>query len=84
MPLSLSQQNQFLEIGPGWIQAILSSQDELSFIIEKQRGLSNNRSYWIAGSTRYGGEIDYFHYLQYTIGPGKNFHIFFSNKLHFF
>ena len=60
----------FSEIGTGWIPAILLSDAEYDFIVEIQGRLSNNQSYWIGGSTRTTGVIDYLHYLPYHIGPG--------------
>ena len=32
----------------------------------------NNQSYWLSGSTRTTGNIDYLHYRPYEIGAGKN------------
>ena len=61
----------FSEIGTGWIPAILLSDAEYDFIAEMQGRLSNNQSYWIGGSTRTTGAIDYIHYLPYHIGPGE-------------
>ena len=47
------------------------SEAEHDFIAEVQGRLSNNQSYWIGGSTRTTGDIDYLHYLPYHIGPGQ-------------
>ena len=67
----------FSDIGNGWIPVILNSQTELEFILENQRSLSNNQSFWIAGSTRTTGDIDYSHYFQYELGAGKIYEILF-------
>ena len=60
----------FTEIGPGWIPAIINSEIEHALILEKQKILNNNQSYWIAGSTRTIGDIDYVHYRPYEAGAG--------------
>ena len=38
-------------LGGGWIPVRLTDQEELNFIRVAQRGLSDDRSYWIGGST---------------------------------
>ena len=40
----------FLEIGLGWMPAIMNSEEERDFIKESHRLLSDVRTYWIGGS----------------------------------
>ena len=65
----------FSEIGQGWIPVVLNSETELEFILENQRNLSNNQSFWIAGSARTTGDIDFLHYFQYELDAGKIYEI---------
>ena len=39
------------ELGDGWVPAILNTQVETDFIRQAQKGLTDDRSYWIGGST---------------------------------
>ena len=41
------------------------------FIVESQKELSNNKSYWIGGSARTKGNFEFVHYLPYQMGPGE-------------
>ena len=43
-----------LELGDGWSSAILDNQREYDFVKVAQKGVINNRSYWIGGSTNQG------------------------------
>ena len=61
----------FSEIGSGWIPTILSDESELDFVVESQRALSNNQSYWIGGSAQTTGDIDFFHYFPYQTNSGE-------------
>ena len=61
----------FSGIGNGWIPVILNSETELNFILEKTGELSNDQSFWIAGSARTTGDIDFLHYFQYELGTGE-------------
>ena len=40
-----------LEIGRGWMEAALDTQEEYNFLRLGQRSFSNGDSYWISGST---------------------------------
>ena len=61
----------FSGIGNGWIPVILNSETELNFILENIGELSNNQSFWIAGSARTTGDIDFLHNFQYELGTGE-------------
>ena len=39
------------ELGDGWRAAILDNQREYDFVKVAQKGVVNNKSYWIGGST---------------------------------
>ena len=52
----------FTEIGPWWIPAIVASEEEYDFIVEKQKDLTLTRTI---------GKIEYAHYLPYQIGAGE-------------
>ena len=58
------------ELGPGWIPAVLNSELEYNYIEEEQRALMNRQDYFISGSTRTIGTIDFENYLPYQIGNG--------------
>ena len=60
----------FSEIGPGWIPTVLTSETEYNFIQEKQRRLSDKQDYFIAGTTRTVGTIEWENYLLYQMGNG--------------
>ena len=60
-----------LEIGSGWIPALLNNEAEHAFVVKSQRVLSNNLSYWIGGSAITTGDIDFFHYFLYQTNPGE-------------
>ena len=38
-------------LGEGWAPAILNIPEELDFIRKKQKSFSDDRSYWLGGST---------------------------------
>ena len=40
-----------LEIGDGWARSLLETEQEYEFVKVAQRGLADDRSYWIGGST---------------------------------
>ena len=61
----------FLEIGSGWIPAMVTSETEYHFLVEHQKGLNNSQSYWIGGSTRAQGNIMFSYYLPYEKGTGE-------------
>ena len=58
------------ELGDGWAPAVLNNQVETNFIKQTQKGLSNDRSYWIGGSTdtESGSVIDLGRYITDSTG----------------
>ena len=60
-------------LGDGWAPAVINSPSELSFIKEKQKFLSNNRTYWIGGSTNIeiGEIITLFDYMTSESGTKR-------------
>ena len=71
----------FSEIGPGWIPAIITSEEEYEFIMEKQKDLTNAKSFWTGGATRTIGKIEYTHYLPYQIGAGEIWKLMYEGSL---
>ena len=61
----------FSEIGSGRIPAILNDEPEHDFVVESQIVLSNNKNYWIGGSAKTTGDIDFLHYFPYRIHSGE-------------
>ena len=63
----------FLGLGEGWEPAILESEEEMAFIRQGHRGLSDIRSFYIGGfsDSNPGTIIDYSEYYNGgTSGPG--------------
>ena len=51
-------------MGEGWAPAVLNTREEMDFIIQGQKGFSDNRNYWIGGRTNVRGRsIDYSEYI---------------------
>ena len=48
--------------------AILNDEAEHDFVVESQRVLSNDKSYWIGGSAQTTGDIDFLHDATNTTG----------------
>ena len=57
-------------LGKGWEPVVIDSAPELIFIKEYQKGMSNNQSYFIAGSTNIetGETLTIFDYLPDNSG----------------
>ena len=71
------------ELGDGWNLAIIDSPTELIFIIEIQKELDDDKSYWIGGSTnaRENASVTYFYY--YLNSTGKENSTFIPLKLQY-
>ena len=54
----------WLEMGSGWIPAVINNRMEMNFIKQGQRGFSDSRSYWIGGKTN-TNPGDFFEYSAY-------------------
>ena len=54
-------------MGDGWSPAVINDRMEFNFIREAQRGLTDNRSYWIGGSTN-AEDFDTFGLTPYMDG----------------
>ena len=62
----------FLDLGEGWVPAVLNNQRELDFIREGQKLFCHNdRSYWIGGSTNIQRGST-FNISQYNTGDTGN------------
>ena len=61
----------FLEIGSGWISAMVTSENEYNLLVEHQNRFEQNQKYWIGGSTRAKGNIMFSYYLPYEKGAGE-------------
>ena len=63
-----------LELGDGWGPAVLETEEELNFVRQADRNISNARSYWIGGSTNICclREISYSHYIPDDSGKSAH------------
>ena len=66
-----------LDLGEGWIPAVLNSEDEWGFIRKGQAGKGELYSFWIGGSSDAniiaGDIISYYQYM--TAGSGNPHHL---------
>ena len=66
----------FLGLGEGWGPAIMESEEEMAFIRQGHRGLSDIRTFYIGGfsDSDPGNVISYTdYYIDGTSGPGNVF-----------
>ena len=54
-------------MGNGWGPTVLNDQMKLDFIRQGQRGFTDAKSYWVAGSTN-SEPYEYFDFDSYIIG----------------